>query len=466
MRRPWLPILATVLLLACGSAESSLEAGRAALVSGDAAGAEEHFTSALTRTPDRADLWLARGQARLALGRTEDALSDLRKAVALEPALLEGWRVLAANEVRVVDRLAAWDRVVAANPDDLAARKGRGLERLAAGHGMEAAEDLGAWVAAHPDDPEAAAVHGDALLAAGDPYAAYAAYQKSRTPASRLPRAIHPIKGRARAGDGAALTFLTKIGERSDDYLDLAQGLYDQGRLQQALEEVRKAGVVHKDPTPERARALALSATIREGLLDDPSFAATRGAASALERGRVYEDVIKECEESLSIAPNALCHRTIGHARLELKQPDEAVAQLSSAILLAPTDLKARRWRIEAASAAERWALVVEDVDALEAAGTSDVELLLRRGEARSHLAPTFTQAQARADYDRAVAQALQVGRAGPKVYVALKARGLYLAGQGEVAAAREDLLQARTLRPMRDEEVEQALAALGGVPR
>jgi len=459
-RAPLGILLLLLLAAGCGSTERSIAKGQSALQAGDPQAAAAAFTEALGRAPNRADAWLGRAQARLKAGDQAGALSDLRKAVTLDPKLTEGWRLLGAQEPDAKTRAAAWTHVLAEKPDDLDARRARGKERIALGDAKGATEDLSAWLETHADDQEAQGWYGEALLGVDRPYDAYDAFQKSLSPASNTPRALHLVKKRARSGDGKAMTFLARVGEPPDDYVDLAQTLYDSHRLQPALEEVRKALAVYKGPSPDRARALALSAAIREGLLDDPTFAATRGAVGTLERGRVLEDAIKQCDESLAIAPSPTCYRTEGKARMDLKQPARALQAFTKAIELDPTDVQARRWRTRVAENRKRWEIVVLDADALESEGKIDVELLIRRANAKDAL-DTFTEAQAKADLDKAVAMARQEGRASPELYTALKARGFFEANHNHPAEALADLKEAKPLRPMRDEELEERLALL-----
>lgn len=456
-----LKILVFVGLIACGGAESGVERGNAALSAGDATTAVAEFTAALEVAPGRADAWFGRGKANLALKDEPTALSDLRKAVAIEPTLLDAWRILAEREPEATARLAAIEQVVTLAPDDLDARKDRAVLWTETGRSADAITELEAWLAQHAEDKEVWGLYGDALLAADRPYDAYEAYQNGTNKSSREPRAFAAIKRRARSGDVEAMTFLRRKNEPVELYVEQAQALYEAGRMQAALEAGRKALAVNVEPNRERALSLALTAAAHAGLLVDETFIATRGGSSAMERERAFKEIVENCEESIAIEPTALAWRTAGFARLQLDQDARALDSFTNAVILDPTDLKAHRWRAEAAEAKGRYDIVVEDVDAIEKLGKIEVEDLLLRARARG--ATPGEEAHAKADLDRAVAIAEAAGKASSGLYPSLKARGMYFAAQGNPEAAKADLTRARALRPIRDEELEAMLASLGG---
>ncbi len=69
-----------------------MQLGRVALAAGDAPGAEAHFSAVIQADPQAAGAFAGRGSARFHI-RHPGARADLDTAVALDPALADGWEV-------------------------------------------------------------------------------------------------------------------------------------------------------------------------------------------------------------------------------------------------------------------------------------------------------------------------------------------------------------------------------------
>jgi len=450
-----------ILALACRSPDGHIERGRALLEAGEVETAMYHFDKAVEKAPERGDTWTWRARARLSIGSTDGVVDDLRHAVEVDPEEADAWRLLGEYAPEAAERVAALDQSLARVPDDPDAHLMRGRDRLTLGDGEGAAEDFTAWLAAHPEDKATQTLRGDALLLADRPYEALSAYEVSDAPATHAPRAIHALQVRARDGDRDARKFLIARDEPPEPYLDIARRLYEQGQLQPALDAARKSVVVHRDPSPDRALALAYGAAARARLALDPTFA-LRAVGGATERERVLKDAIAECEKALAIEPVALCHQTIGFAWTQLDRPGKAVEAYGQALALDPEDQVSRWGHARAAYERKMWKTVVDDVEALRSAKQATVEALVLEADARSQL-PDASADDVRADLDTAVDLAHRTGAIND-LFGAYKARGMFHASLGETEQAVEDLSRARSIRPsLADPEVESTLAQLGG---
>jgi tetratricopeptide (TPR) repeat protein len=88
-------------------AGGAFEAARAAMQLGRLDRADSLLTVAYEAAPTRAELLMARGEVRLALGDNVAALQDGRAAVALSPDSLTGWAIVAAASRRLADLASA-----------------------------------------------------------------------------------------------------------------------------------------------------------------------------------------------------------------------------------------------------------------------------------------------------------------------------------------------------------------------
>jgi tetratricopeptide (TPR) repeat protein len=458
----WIAMLAFVLIaVGCRSPDGHIERGRALLEDGDFEAAMRHFDKAVDKAPERGDTWTWRARARLSAGTAEGVVDDLRRAVEVDAEAADAWRLLGEHALEPEERVAALDQSLARIPDDPPARLIRGRDRLVLGDGVGAAEDLAAWLAVHPEDKESHTLRGDALLLADRPYEALSAFEAGTASATHAPRAIHALQVRSRDGDREARRFLLARDEPPEPYLDLARKLYPQGQLQLALDAARRAVVVHRNPSPDRAFALSFGAAARAHMAMDPAFA-LRAVGRATERERVLKDALAECEKALAIHPVALCHQTSGFAWEQLDRPGKAVEAYGEALALDAEDHVSRWGRARAAAARKRWKTVIGDVDALRTAEQATVEALVLQAHARTQL-PDGSPEEGLADLDAAVDLAHTTGTI-TDLFTAYKARGMFYAGLGETEQAVEDLSRARAVRPsLADPEVESTLAGLGG---
>ena len=110
-----------------------------------ARGSDGHW--ALAKEPSDPASCVARGLARLRLSPPDPkaALADYERAVALDPAWLDGWRkiaeVLAEHLGRPEDSLRALDRALALAPGDVSVRAGRAVVLARLGRRQEARKD-------------------------------------------------------------------------------------------------------------------------------------------------------------------------------------------------------------------------------------------------------------------------------------------------------------------------------------
>jgi serine/threonine-protein kinase len=114
---------------------------------GDLEGARQDREEGLSREPESEIDWIARGVARR-VRDPQGALADYDRALLLNPHSLSGLRnkanVLAERLGRVEEAIAALDKILALDPDDVPARASRGVLRAR----------LGRRAAAHADARE------------------------------------------------------------------------------------------------------------------------------------------------------------------------------------------------------------------------------------------------------------------------------------------------------------------------
>ena len=202
-------------------------------------------TQATAQTPLEWMPWLNRGLWAEAMGRTVEATEAYAWVLALDPELA-GSPFWQGGE-----RARLWDEIVGAG-QEAAARLGEGGPAwrwqvlVAAGEDDAAAAELAAWLEMYPDDAEAMARLGEALLGLGQPDAAL----------KWLDRALarEPSQGRSYLARGQAHLALGRYDEAEQDlrtslflepteqvHLELARLARQRGDEQAALQEYARA---------------------------------------------------------------------------------------------------------------------------------------------------------------------------------------------------------------------------------
>lgn len=114
-----------------------------------------YLDSAIFYDPDEADYYAERGKALMKLGKEDEAMEALKKAVKIEPEhyLARQWIVLLEDgEDR--ERLDELTRAISSNPENPQVWKLRGYYRFAQDDWKGALEDLSEAIMLHPEDVE------------------------------------------------------------------------------------------------------------------------------------------------------------------------------------------------------------------------------------------------------------------------------------------------------------------------
>lgn len=147
IRTTWLA--AGLIVAGLAQAQDLDEQARSWLRQGEAAQAQQAYTTLIGRSPQDPDHWLGRGLARSRLQLWDGAMADLEQAVALAPGYADAWSAL-ADVYRWNDRAAA------------------------------AADAYGRLAVLRPMDAQVRVLQARSLLAAGDVPGARAAAQRAR----------------------------------------------------------------------------------------------------------------------------------------------------------------------------------------------------------------------------------------------------------------------------------------------
>jgi cytochrome c-type biogenesis protein CcmH/NrfG len=138
------------------------------------------FDKKLEMDPKSAAAWINKGSALLALEKKPEAIAAYRKATEVAPNAPAVWvelgRVLASDDPKEAG--AAFDRALALDPQNLAAKKGKGLTFLVLEQYPQAISLLKEATQAMPDDVEGLTSLGQAYLNSGNQREARAAFQR------------------------------------------------------------------------------------------------------------------------------------------------------------------------------------------------------------------------------------------------------------------------------------------------
>ncbi len=250
----------------------------------DSGAALETLTAAVARTPDDGRLHEALAEAQLAAGDSPAALASSEAALTIDPTLqhaqlarlyareLTTGRLDVSGYLAVVEthallgeaKLRSWNRLAKAHPTSSLVLLGRGETRQRSDDMVGARTDLVAAATLDPDNEEAAAAAGLALLAS-DPAAATPLLERARL-ARPWDASVGIALAEARRASGdvvGGIVLLREVAEAHvfhvEAHVYLAQALVDADRAEEAYEIV--AAAVERFPDPRLAAAFVLVAT-------------------------------------------------------------------------------------------------------------------------------------------------------------------------------------------------------------
>lgn len=303
--------------------EMLFEAGRAALLSRDYAGAEKLFTDVLQRAPDRADARANRAIGRLAAGDLAGALEDWREAARLRPRT--------AGMAYGLARAA-----IAAGAIDVAERAAQTAENLVS------------------DDPNGPLERARLLMALDRPFAALEALSAGANTADALKLRAEALRrlGREREALAAAKALTARAPSNPEAYALVAEAMIALGDHSGARIAIADANTLGADPArvAELAGDAWLTAARVEG--EPTRDTALGNAVNAYDMAVRYS----------SGAPSALSRRAAAHRRLGAL--DEARKDLDRAVAAAPQDAELRFARASLAKEMGDCGAALADYDA------------------------------------------------------------------------------------------------------
>ncbi|MEZ6185095.1 MAG: tetratricopeptide repeat protein [Planctomycetota bacterium] len=399
--------LVAATLLACGAAAwvasarwtgtppevAGVEEVRRSLAAEDYARAEELAGAALAREPERAELYLLRGEARFELRHLEDAELDLRRVLSLAPGTPRAEQLLGvvlASQQRIEEAEPLLRRALERDPDAPDVHVALGYVALLTGRLSEALACADAGLARGPKRRwPAHRLRGQVLAQRGDFSAAQAEFELALAeeprhlgillayavtlnsleryaqaeaalstalevdPRERLARELR-VKARELDGDVAGaladLRALYELDPSADRARALGMKLFELGQHPEALAVLESAkalaptdpellsmiGVVHGAMGNPRAALAAFELTLA---LDPRNQRALRNMAFAHSELGTPELAKRDLLQLLELYPENLSGRlALGLVLVELDELDDAVTLLRETLPLAPRD--------------------------------------------------------------------------------------------------------------------------------
>lgn len=302
------------------------------------------------------------GNALAAGGRHAEAATAYLQALASQPAMLQArynlGNALAASSAHA-DAISAFDQVLAAEPRFVEARNNRGRSRLALGDHVGALADFESVLALEPRHPAALVNRGAALLAADRHGEALAAYRQALAVLPGHAESMHGL-GLALAASSQprqAIEAFSAAIRQAPGFLEAwrqrANILRDTGDLPAAMADALQAIALR----PESAEGYNLRGTIHH-------------------EGLRYAEALADYDRAITLEPgsaDAWCNR--GNALYDLGRLSDARAALVQALALAPGH----------AEATSNLGMVLQDMGDFEAARAAyDNAIALRPGNPES----------------------------------------------------------------------------------
>ncbi len=371
---------------------------------GDYLVARDELTAAIDLAPERVTLWVLRADIRRLLGDLDGCSADVDRALGLDADDPWAWLVrgrLLEDRGRLSEALAAFDRAIEEEPENVEPRRGRAELRMRAGDPAGAVEDAERLAAMAPETAEWWTLLGRACLVADDRIRAVEAFQRAvsldsgdTTARAGLAALGHRVAADPGAPDPALVDADRAVAAApnlSRPYRARAQLHSDRGDFAKALADLDRALAIDPDDVPgrllraqvrieagdgtgavedldvivtrvpdhphahaERARALFAAGRFEETIEDldwiIESRPGLRGWAHCLRAdahrivGRIPE-ALADAELAVEMVPGfSSAHRSLGEVLVEVGEHRRALDALEKAIALGEPDSVAVRF--------------------------------------------------------------------------------------------------------------------------
>lgn len=289
------------------------------------------FSEKIPKAPKDADLFVARGNAKLADRQFDEAITDFTEALRHNPnaiAALTGRALASADKSQIEPALADADRALRIDPQSASALFLRGSVLAEAGQFQKAIADLSECLRLSPEHASAFRNRSGVWLETHD-------NERALADATRATE-INPKSAIAYANRGAALLALGKIEEAFAD-----------------LDEA-----VQLDP-------------------HDPHGFIKRGMA--YNQKREFKKSAADFTAAIGLHPDVHTYALRAHAHAELGDIDKALADYSAALKLDPTNVESLHHRSTAWMYKHKYSQALADVTEILKVNPNDVAARRRR---------------------------------------------------------------------------------------
>lgn len=386
------------------------------------------FDKALANLDAQSDAFLGlekvyfqRSAALMALGRNQEAITDLEKAVELKPDLYEAHHNLAIAYAQTCSPTLRLDRAIAEaetavrlRPDEGSARRLLGDLYHQAGRDKDAEQALLAGLQLQPDDALAQRLMGDVYAALGQDDAAQQAYDRALALLSGPATGADVVSADVQRGDvlvsagryadAVAAYQIANSADpaRAEPLRGLGNAYFWQGKLEKAIGAYEAwAKMAADDPEAPLLIGLAYANSGQ----NDKAIAALEEATRLVEEKATCDPApmlvlaglywqqndldlaAATYQKALTIDPaNADAHYILGSTYLLQDKPDEAVAPLQEAVRLRPDFVEALQALGQALMGQEAWQDALAVYERLANLTPQDASVYLALGDAHSRL--------------------------------------------------------------------------------
>ncbi len=413
-------------------------------------------------------VYFHRAMALFALGRVDEAVPDLEKAIELKPDLYEAHHNLALAYAQTCNPSLRLDRAIAEaetavrlRPDEAEAHRLQADLYHRAGREADAEAALKAAITRNPGDALSYQLLGDVYASQGNSAASQEAYAQALALTPESGAGVDPVSSALQRGDvlvGAgryteAITAYESAGaaapDRSEPLRGLGNAYYWQGDTDKAI----AAYQTWEEMAPMDAAApLLLGLALANTGQTDRAIAALETASKLAKcdpapglvlaglywQQEDYDRATQAYEAALAIDPaNADAQYVLGSTYFLQDKPDKALSPLQQAVRLRPDFVEANRSLGQIYFQKQRWAEAAQAYERLAALAPGDANALAFLGDAYSLLGR-------RQDAAGAYQRSLQVeDNAATRALL-----GMVKVQLGDLTGAEADYRQALALEP------------------